>query len=180
MKDGVSVPPLRAQSAGSWLRHGLGGPGVNDGAYTRCVDTKRQQSWHKIMLSTSRDQMSAKPATFPLIYSCSGCSSAAQLTNALALQLTREGIAEMSCIAGVGGGVPALVRLARSGRPILALDGCHLACVRACLSQRQVTPDRHLVLADFGVAKRAHEPFDAKELDLLLPQLRAALVGFGV
>ncbi|KAB2842761.1 MAG: zinc-binding protein, partial [Burkholderiales bacterium] len=61
--------------------------------------------------------MSAPPSRLPLIYSCSGCSSAAQLTNALALQLTREGLGEMSCIAGVGGGVPALLRLARAGRP---------------------------------------------------------------
>ncbi|MCB1967386.1 hypothetical protein CDO44_03055 [Pigmentiphaga sp. NML080357] len=59
----------------------------------------------------------------PLVYSCSGCSSAAQMTNHLALQLDRLGLAEMSCIAGVGGGVPALVKTATSGRPILALDG---------------------------------------------------------
>ncbi|TAK94969.1 MAG: zinc-binding protein, partial [Aquabacterium sp.] len=41
-----------------------------------------------------------------LVYACSGCSSAAQLANHLAVRLDREGIAEMSCIAGVGGRVP--------------------------------------------------------------------------
>jgi uncharacterized metal-binding protein len=64
----------------------------------------------------------------PLVYSCSGCSSAAQLANHLALRLDRDGTAEMSCIAGVGGQVPSLVRTAqhaaRTGRPIFALDGC--------------------------------------------------------
>jgi len=60
----------------------------------------------------------------PLVYSCSGCSSAAQLANHLALQLDRHGMAEMSCIAGVGGDVPQLLKLAHSGRPIIALDGC--------------------------------------------------------
>jgi len=39
----------------------------------------------------------------PLVYSCSGCSSAAQLANQLAIRLDREGLAETSCIAGVGG-----------------------------------------------------------------------------
>ena len=53
----------------------------------------------------------------PLVYSCSGCSSAAQMANQLAIRLDREGLAEMSCIAGVGGGVPGLVKTARSGRP---------------------------------------------------------------
>lgn len=41
-------------------------------------------------------------STLPIVYSCSGCSSAAQLANYLALRLDRSGSAEMSCIAGVG------------------------------------------------------------------------------
>jgi len=97
----------------------------------------------------------------PLVYSCSGCSSAAQMANHLALMLDREGFAEMSCIAGVGGGVAGLVNTARSGRPILALDGCVLACARACLAREGVAPDKHLLLSDFGVKKRRHADFDA-------------------
>jgi len=40
-------------------------------------------------------------------------------------------MAEMSCIAGVGGDVPQLLKLAHSGRPIIALDGCPLFASRA-------------------------------------------------
>jgi uncharacterized metal-binding protein len=47
--------------------------------------------------------------TKPLVYSCSGCSSAAQMANYLAIQLDRLNLAEMSCIAGVGGNVKKLV-----------------------------------------------------------------------
>lgn len=104
--------------------------------------------------------MKIKP---PLVYSCSGCSSAAQMANQLALWLDREGHAEMSCIAGVGGGVPGLVRTAQGGRPILALDGCVLACVAACLSRAGVRPDAHVLLSDFGVKKRKHADFDPDE-----------------
>jgi len=64
--------------------------------------------------------MTRDPAPLTLVYSCSGCSSAAQLANRLAVRLDRAGLAEMSCIAGVGGRVPSLVRhaerAARSGR----------------------------------------------------------------
>lgn len=60
----------------------------------------------------------------PLVYSCSGCSNVAQGANRLAVRLDREGLAEMSCIAGVGAGVFPIVRIAKSGRPILAIDGC--------------------------------------------------------
>ena len=119
--------------------------------------------------------MSAKS---PLVYSCSGCSSAAQMANHLALKLDRDGAAEMSCIAGVGGGVAGLVRTARSGRRILALDGCVLKCVSACLANAGVVADTHLVLSDYGVRKRMHADFDPAQAQRiynaeLLPAARA-------
>lgn len=98
-----------------------------------------------------------------LVYACSGCSSAAQMANHFALRLDREGVADMSCIAGVGGGVPGLVRTAQSGRRILALDGCEMRCVAACLARAGVTADAHLVLTDYGVRKRQHVDFDEQE-----------------
>ena len=99
----------------------------------------------------------------PLVYSCSGCSSAAQMTNAIAIRLDREGEAEMSCIAGVGGGVKPLVKKAQSGRPILAIDGCHLQCVKHCLAQQGVKADTHVILGEHGVKKRYHAHFDPHE-----------------
>lgn len=59
----------------------------------------------------------------PLVYSCSGRSSAAQLANSLAIRPDREQLAEMSCIAVVGGGVRSLVKTAQSGRKIIVMDG---------------------------------------------------------
>ncbi len=105
--------------------------------------------------------------TLPLVYSCSGCSSAAQLANAVALKLDRDGSAEMSCIAGVGGSVAPLVRLAQSGRTILAIDGCPLACARECLARQGVTPDHHLLLNEHGVRKKMHTDFDPADVDSL-------------
>lgn len=117
----------------------------------------------------------------PLVYSCSGCSSAAQLANHLALRLDRAGLAEMSCIAGVGGNVAALVHKARqaqaAGRTILALDGCALACARACLSERGLAPTMHVQLQDHGVRKRYGADFDATQADAVYAQLVEAVAG---
>ena len=85
------------------------------------------------------------------------------MANHFALRLDREGVAEMSCIAGVGGGVPALVRTAQSGRRILALDGCEMRCVAACLARAGVIADAHLVLSDYDVKKRQHVDFEPNE-----------------
>ncbi|MGQ0708985.1 MAG: putative zinc-binding protein [Rhodoferax sp.] len=120
------------------------------------------------------------PATQrPLVYSCSGCSSAAQLANHLAVQLDRRGVAEMSCIAGVGGDVPHLLRMAHSRRPIVALDGCPLVCVHSCLQRHGLQPTHHYQLHEHGVKKRNHEDFDPRDaqrlLELLCTELGAGL-----
>lgn len=104
----------------------------------------------------------------PLIYSCSGCSSAAQMANYLAVQLDRKGLAEMSCIAGVGGNVKKLVRTALSGRKIIVIDGCPLACSKACLSNHGIVPDHHIELTALGVAKRQHEDFNVQQANEIL------------
>ncbi|MFI4939121.1 MAG: putative zinc-binding protein [Burkholderiales bacterium] len=115
--------------------------------------------------------MGARNDSLPLVYSCSGCSSAAQMANHLALKLDRHGIAEMSCIAGVGGNVPHLVRIARSGRPILALDGCALQCVKNSLAQRGVEPTRHVLLQQYGIKKRYRTDFNLAEADGLFERI---------
>ncbi|WP_202425267.1 putative zinc-binding protein [Streptomyces sp. HUCO-GS316] len=111
----------------------------------------------------------------PLVYSCSGCSSAAQMTNWIAVQLDRRGIAEMSCIAGVGGDVPSLVRKARSGRPVIAVDGCVLQCARNCLARHDVQPVVHHLLSDDGVRKRLGEDFDPEQAEQVLDGLIARI-----
>lgn len=119
--------------------------------------------------------MSDRATTRPLVYSCSGCSSAAQLANHVALQLDRRGVAEMSCIAGVGGDVPYLLKIMRSGRPIIALDGCPLVCVQSCLARHGIAADRHHQLQHYGVKKCPHEDFDPKQADMVLDRVVADL-----
>jgi uncharacterized metal-binding protein len=101
----------------------------------------------------------------PLVYSCSGSSSAAQLANALAVRLDRAGLAEMSCIAGVGGDVQSLLKTAQSGRPILVLDGCPLHCAKSCLARHEIAITSHVDLSAVGVKKRLHEDATIEEAE---------------
>ena len=107
----------------------------------------------------------------PLVYSCSGASSAAQMANHIAVKLDRLKVAEMSCIAGVGGDVPKLVRIAKSGRPIIGLDGCALACVKNTLARHGVAPTDYHLLSDMGVRKRYQMDFDTEEADRVLDDI---------
>lgn len=99
------------------------------------------------------------------------------MTNWLAIQLDRRGIAEMSCIAGVGGDVKPLVRTATSGRPVIAIDGCHLNCARSTLARHGVEPALHVQLSDHGVRKRLKQDFDLDEASRVLEQIMARWEG---
>jgi uncharacterized metal-binding protein len=114
----------------------------------------------------------------PLLYSCSGCSNAAQMANYLAIKLDRLGVAEMSCIAGVGGNVKKLVHTALSGRRIIVIDGCPLACSRACLANHSIQPDNFFDLSGFGIKKRAHEDFDHSEANEILTMIKEKIDQF--
>ncbi|MBY4676380.1 putative zinc-binding protein [Marinobacterium arenosum] len=107
----------------------------------------------------------------PLIYACSGCSNVAQLANDVALKLDHAGLAEMSCIAGVGGDVPALVRVAKSGRPMIGIDGCPLHCVANCLTRHGVEPDHHVRLYDYGLRKRNGLKADEEDLQRVVAEV---------
>ncbi|WP_305856621.1 putative zinc-binding protein [Balneatrix alpica] len=109
-----------------------------------------------------------KAAQRPLVYACSGCSNVAQLANDAALALDQQGLAEMSCIAGVGGNVPALVRVAQSGRAIIAIDGCPLHCVQACLAERGVQASHPVLLYELGYKKRKGQLAPPEDLEQVL------------
>lgn len=113
-----------------------------------------------------------KKNDLPLVYSCSGCSSAAQTANRIAIKMDREMIAEMSCIAGVGGDVKPLVRTAKSGRDIIAIDGCPLACCKSCLARHNVEPKYHFDLSKFDVPKRLGEDPNPQHVQNAFDQIR--------
>jgi uncharacterized metal-binding protein len=99
------------------------------------------------------------------IYSCSGCSNLAQLANSIAIKIHRDKIATMSCIAGVGGDVAPLVRVALESKQVIAIDGCPLACVKKCLSRHQIIPDIHIVLTDLSLSKNIYTEASTHEFD---------------
>ena len=108
----------------------------------------------------------------PLIYSCSGCSDVAQLANNAAVTLDHAGEFEMSCISGVGGKVPFLVKTARSGRKITVIDGCPLHCARACLENIGVEPDEHVRLYEFGFKKHYGQSYGNDAVEEVCDEIR--------
>jgi uncharacterized metal-binding protein len=124
--------------------------------------------------SASLGMAPRRPAA-TLVYSCSGSSNVAQLANYIAVRLDRLGIAEMSCIAGVGGDVRALVKKATGGRPVIAIDGCPLTCCEQVLGRKDLEPVHLVRLHEMGLRKRQHVDFDESEREAVFRQVLAKL-----
>jgi uncharacterized metal-binding protein len=92
-----------------------------------------------------------KPIT--VIYACSGCSDAGEIADRVARQLTREGAAKMSCLAGIGGRVKNLMATAEKAERILVVDGCPLNCARRTLELAGFNRFDHLELHKIGIRK---------------------------
>lgn len=81
----------------------------------------------------------------------------------------------MSCIVGLGGDVKPLVRTAKSGRPIVMIDGCPLQCGKHTLARHGLKADLHWELSKKGVRKAKHVDFEAADAARLEPELQEAV-----
>ena len=97
--------------------------------------------------------MPETPLPKPIVYACSGCSDAGELADRIARQLAREGVGEMSCLAGVGGRVKHLVAVAENARRVLVIDGCPINCAHKTLELAGVQRVEHLELQKLGLRK---------------------------
>jgi uncharacterized metal-binding protein len=116
----------------------------------------------------------------PIVYSCSGCSNLAQMAHNISLNLDGDGIAEMSCVSGVIGQVEPLLDLAHSGRPIIAIDGCGLACTKSCLNVASITPDYYFQISDFGFEKRSKWDDSLTENTIAMKRIYEQLFAEGI
>lgn len=115
----------------------------------------------------------------PLVFACSGCSSAGQIANHLALELDRRGVAEMSCLAGIGAAKPHFLRKLHD-RPVWVIDGCPIECCQGVFDQADEHVDRNIRLYELGVRKNTPLPTGAQWDALLKAVLRQTTSGESV
>lgn len=89
----------------------------------------------------------------PIVYACSGCSDAGELADRVARELTRKGVAEMSCLAGIGGRVRSIMAKGEKAERILVIDGCPINCARKTLELAGLKEFAHFGLHEIGLRK---------------------------
>jgi uncharacterized metal-binding protein len=119
-----------------------------------------------------------KPTT--VVYACSGCSDAGEIADRVARQLTREGAAKMSCLAGIGGRVKSLVATAERAERILVVDGCPLNCAAHTLKLAGLQKFDHLELHKIGVRKGSTPVTDERIADGVAAAIKILLASVDV
>ncbi|HEV2453842.1 MAG TPA: putative zinc-binding protein [Verrucomicrobiae bacterium] len=99
------------------------------------------------------EKAQSPPKKTTIVSACSGCSDAGEIADRIARRLTREGAAQMSCLAGIGGRVKSLVLKAENAERILVVDGCPLNCAAHTLKLAGFAKFDHLELHKIGIRK---------------------------
>lgn len=88
-----------------------------------------------------------------LVLACSGGSDVGEQADRTARAIKKTGAAKMYCLAGVGGGLPSMVKTAKAADGLLVIDGCPQNCAAECAKNASIETFRHLRLADMGFEK---------------------------
>ena len=113
-----------------------------------------------------------------LVFPCSGSSNVGQITNELALRMTREGLGAMSCLAGVGAHLSGFVVSAKDCDQLVVLDGCPQKCAAKIFEHVGIKPHVYLMLTEHGFKKRHDVPALPEDVDrargLVLAQMKGS------
>jgi uncharacterized metal-binding protein len=99
------------------------------------------------------EQKNASGQFGKLIFACCGGSDVGELADQTARKLTKEGVGQMYCTAGIGGRVSKIMKTTEAAERILAIDGCPLNCVKNTLQYAGFNKFSHLEMTDLGFVK---------------------------
>ncbi|EPR37665.1 DGC domain protein [Desulfovibrio sp. X2] len=122
----------------------------------------------------------ASASMTPMILACAGGSNVGQMSNRLAVELTKSDYGKLFCLAGIGAGLPGFVQSARDtaapgGPGIIAIDGCPVACVKKVLENAGIVPAHYVTLTELGMTKDKCLDLDEDEVNRLLTTLKTRL-----
>jgi uncharacterized metal-binding protein len=107
---------------------------------------------------------SANVAIFP----CVGASNVGQLSNKIAIELEKQSIGNLMCIAGIGARAPGLMKSAEASDRIIAIDGCPVNCASKTLELAGFKVDRQIVISEFGIKKTREKELKEDEFSKAL------------
>jgi uncharacterized metal-binding protein len=88
-----------------------------------------------------------------LIFPCSGGSNVGQIANQASVKLTKDGMGNFFCLAGIGGHATGMIESTKAGKVIVAIDGCPVACAKKTLEHAGFNIDEYVQVTGIGIEK---------------------------
>ncbi len=88
-----------------------------------------------------------------VVYVCGGSADVGELTDRAARRMSREGIANMSCLAGIGARDGDMMFNAEYATRVLLMDGCPKACSRRTFENAKLHRFVHFDMSEVGLLK---------------------------
>lgn len=107
-----------------------------------------------------------------MILACSGGSNVGQLSNQAAIDLTREGVGKMFCLAGIGGHLGGFVQSAKDVENLVVVDGCQVGCARSILESNGIESKNYMVITDLGIEKNKDFNLNAKDIETVKAEIK--------
>ncbi|NPV87816.1 MAG: zinc-binding protein [Anaerolineae bacterium] len=108
-----------------------------------------------------------------LVLPCAGGSNVGQISNAAAVELDKQGKAQIYCLIGVAAHIPGMVDAARNAPGVIAIDGCRVACARRALEHIGIPISQHLVVTDLGIEKNHVFAWSEEQIQTVLSALES-------
>mgnify|MGYP000210641914 CR=1 FL=1 len=110
-----------------------------------------------------------------VILPCSGGSNCGQIANGAAVELTRQGLGNIYCLAGIGAHIGGMIDSARSAQRLLVIDGCSVACALKTVQHAGLKATDYVVVTDLGVEKNHDFDLGAAEVARVVDHARSLL-----
>jgi uncharacterized metal-binding protein len=109
-----------------------------------------------------------------LIFPCSGAADVGEISDRAARRLTREGVARMYCLAGIGGRVNDIMESTKMASNVLVIDGCVADCAKKTIELAGISDFMHLRITDMGMEK-GKSPAIGERIDQIAEKGKALL-----
>lgn len=126
------------------------------------------------MTMKRRATKSIKEQTRTLIFCCSGASNVGALSYLTAMRLAQEGSGNFSCIAGIGGNIPPMIRAAKDAQERIVIDGCPTGCARRIMDSNLIPIDRYVIVTALGIEKTHDFDVDDSNVDIVAREVRGS------
>jgi len=112
-----------------------------------------------------------------MILCCSGASNVGQLSNQTAIELTKEGIGRMYCLAGIGGQLSGFVASAKDAPMVVLIDGCEIGCGKKIMENANIPLGNYVVITKLGITKNHDFDLKKEEIERVKQEVKAILHG---